>query len=52
MTDINAHWECGGCGRINNIGDDVCLCNMEVFQRERPDEYADMVADGLIEEDA
>lgn len=41
--------ECGGCGRINNFGDDVCLCDMRRFRRERPDEYADLVRDGVIE---
>ena len=44
------HHECGGCGRINDIGDDVCLCDMERFRKERPDEYADMVDDGIITE--
>lgn len=44
--------ECGGCGRINNYGDDVCLCDMDRFRKERPDEYTDMVADGLIGEEA
>lgn len=43
--------ECGGCGRINDAGDDVCLCDMERFRKERPDEYADMVEDGLIDPD-
>lgn len=43
--------ECGGCGRINEVGDDVCLCDMDRFRKERPDEYADMVADGLIDDD-
>lgn len=42
--------ECGGCGRINDYGDDVCLCDMDRFKKERPDEYADMVDDGAIEE--
>jgi hypothetical protein len=40
--------ECGGCGRINDAGDDVCLCDMERFRKERPDEYADMVEDGIL----
>lgn len=46
-NEIEYH-ECGGCGRINSVGDYVCLCDMDTFQRERPDEYADMVSDGLI----
>lgn len=39
--------ECGGCGRINDVSDDVCLCDMERFRKERPDEYVDM-RDDLI----
>lgn len=48
--DEKRHVECGGCGRLNDIGDDVCLCDMERFKKERPAEYADMVRDGIITE--
>lgn len=41
--------ECGGCGRVNDVDDDVCLCDMQRFKRERPDEYNDLVRDGVIE---
>ena len=43
--------ECGGCGRVNNGDDDVCLCDMDRFRKERPNEYADMLNDGAIREE-
>lgn len=49
---MNDYQECGGCGRVNVVGDDVCLCDMDRFRSERPDEYADMIANGDIQEDS
>ena len=50
MATMSSYHECGGCGRINDADDDVCLCDMDRFREERPEEYADMLASGIIEE--